>query len=241
MYVIEGKKIWHTPHGSYEMTKGSCVFARKGATVIEQFFDAFFCVVIFFIPDEFICDVLKTKKIPIPRSSKKFESIIPIKSHDTIAAFYHSMVPYFESSTTPDPSLLELKFRELILALSDNPGNAELHSYFYHLLHQPQVVSLQQVMEDNYCFNLKIEEFARMSNRSLSAFKRDFIKYFGTSPGKWLLKKRLEHGMLLLSRKHKTVNEAAFESGFENPSHFSRSFRQHFGMAPTDVKKKISV
>ena len=37
----------------------------------------------------------------------------------------------------------------------------------------------------------------------------------------------------------KTVSEAAFESGFENPSHFSRIFRERFGRAPGVVKQPI--
>lgn len=30
-YVLEGKKVWHTAHGSYEIAAGSCVLVRKGA------------------------------------------------------------------------------------------------------------------------------------------------------------------------------------------------------------------
>jgi AraC-like DNA-binding protein len=46
--------------------------------------------------------------------------------------------------------------------------------------------------------------------------------------------------MHLLSNAGKTVSEASYESGFENRFHFSRVFRQHFGVAPTSVKKQIS-
>jgi AraC-like DNA-binding protein len=95
-------------------------------------------------------------------------------------------------------------------------------------------------MEDNYCFNLKLEQFAQLSNRSLSAFKRDFQKQYDTTPGKWLLEKRLNLSMHLLSNVGKTVAEASYESGFENPSHFSRVFRQHFGVTPASIKQQIS-
>ena len=149
------------------------------------------------------------------------------------------MMPYFGNAKAPDSSLLMLKFQELILTIADTHGNNEMGSYFSSLLNQPQAVSLQKIMEDNFCFNLKLEEYAQLSNRSLSAFKRDFQKQFNTTPGKWLLEKRLNHAMNLLSNTDKTVSEASFESGFENPSHFSRSFRQHFGVAPTRVKQQI--
>jgi len=155
-----------------------------------------------------------------------------------VHAFFQSMLPYFNDERQHDQSLLELKFRELILIVADNPANNELLSYFCSLLKEPQHVSLQRVMEENFSFNLKMEEFAKLSSKSLSAFKRDFIKIFDTSPGKWLLEKRLNHSFHLLSNLGKTVSEASFESGFESPSHFSRAFRQRFGTSPTSLKQQ---
>ena len=237
IYVIDGRKIWHTAHGSYDLRKDSCVFVRKGACIVEQFFDARFCLVLFFVPDEFICEVLKTKSTPIQKPGKKYEPIIPIENDEVIQAFFQSMMPYFETRRQRDRSLLELKFRELILTMADNPANSELLSYFCYLLQEPQTVSMRRIMEDNFCFNLKMEEFARMCSRSLSAFKRDFVRLYNTSPGRWLMEKRLNHALHLITNIGKTVSESAFESGFESPSHFSRAFRQRFGTSPGTVRQ----
>lgn len=238
VYVIEGRKIWHTSHGSYDLQKDSCVLIRKGASIIEQFFDTKFCLVVFFLPDDFICDVLKTKKKPIYANGKIFDPVIPIDNNESVQSFFQSMMPYFGAAGEPDQSLLELKFRELILTIADNSKNTELLSYFCSLLHEPQVVKLQRIMEENFSYNLRLEEFAKLSNRSLSAFKRDFQKTFDTSPGKWLMDKRLNYAMHLLTNHKKTVTEASFEAGFENPSHFSRSFSKYFGFTPASVKQR---
>jgi AraC-like DNA-binding protein len=240
VYVMEGRKVWHTSHGSYDLHEGDCVFVRKGACIIEQFFDASFCFIMFFVPDEFICEVLKSKSTPIYTSTQKYEPIIPIDKTPAVQAFFQSMTTHFYASHTPDSSLLELKFRELILTIADNPLNAELHAWFCALLQQPQNASLQQIMEENFCYNLKLEEFARLSARSLSAFKRDFLKVFQVPPGKWLLEKRLNHALHLLTNRSRSVAETAFESGFESPSHFSRAFRQRFGAPPATVKQQQS-
>ncbi len=92
-------------------------------------------------------------------------------------------------------------------------------------------------MEDNYCFNLKTEQYAQLCNRSLSAFKRDFQKIMHTTPGKWLLEKRLNHALQLLLNSGKNVNEVAFESGFENASHFTRSFKERYLVTPSEMRK----
>lgn len=241
VYVMEGRKVWHTSHGSYDLSEGSCVLVKKGASVVEQFFDARFCLVLFFVTDEFICDVLKSKATPIHKPGKHFNPIIPIDNSTAVRAFFHSMMPHFESGRTPDQSLLDLKFREIILTIADNPGNAELLSYFSSLLQEPQMLSLQKVMEDNFIYNLKLEEYAKLSSRSLSAFKRDFQRLFSTTPGKWLMEKRLKYAHYLLKHMGKTVSETTFESGFENPSHFSRAFRQRFGKTPASLKQCTSM
>lgn len=236
-YVLEGKKVWHTAHGSYEITAGSCVLVRKGACILEQFFDVGFCLVLFFIPDEFICNTLKSRSVPIASNSKQYNAVIPIHVTDTLRSYFVSMYSYFAGTTTPDQSLLELKFRELILNIADNRDNAELLAYFCSMMNEPQSVSLERTMHDNYCFNLKLEQYAALCNRSLSAFKRDFQKLFQTTPGKWLLEKRLQKALQLLKNSGKSVADAAFESGFENTSHFSKSFKQRFGITPFEARQ----
>ena len=67
-------------------------------------------------------------------------------------------------------------------------------------------------MDDNFCFNLKMEEFAKITARSLSAFKRDFMRVYGTTPGKWLMEKRLNNAFHLLTNMGKTVSELLFKA-----------------------------
>ncbi len=241
IYVVEGRKIWHTAHGSYDLREGSCVFVRKGAAIVEQFFETKFCFFLFFVPDEFICEVLKSKSTPIRTTGKNYEPVIPVNNSGAVQAFFQSMLPYFDAPHKPDDSLLELKFRELILTIADNYQNSELLSFFGSLLQMPQSVKLQRVMEDNFCFNLKLEDFAKLSARSLSAFKRDFLQLYNTSPGKWLMEKRLNHSLHLITNMGKTVTETAFETGFESVSHFSRAFRQRFGSSPLSMKMQSAV
>jgi AraC-like DNA-binding protein len=240
-YVLEGKKIWHTAHGSYEISEGNCVLVRKGASILEQFFDIGFCLVLFFIPDKFICETLKSRSSPISKIKEKYAPVIRLKATETLKSFFISMYAYFAGTTAPDKSLLELKFRELILNIAEDDGNVEALSYFHFLMTEPQSVSLERIMHDNFCFNLKLEQYATLSNRSLSAFKRDFKKQFNCTPGKWLLEKRLQHALLLLSHRGKTVTESAFESGFENLSHFSRCFKERFGSSPVAAKQRSAV
>jgi AraC family transcriptional regulator, exoenzyme S synthesis regulatory protein ExsA len=237
-YVVEGRKIWHTAGKSFDIGRDTCVFVRKGAWIFENFLDVGFCVVLFFIPDEFICHTLKTRSRPLGISGADgFDPVMVLNPSDTLSAYFLSIGSYYSGTHEPDPSLLELKFRELVHIVADDPQNTALQCYFNSLLHEPQQVTLQRVMDENYCFNLKMEQYAQLSNRSLSTFKRDFMKIYNLAPGKWLLERRLNHAVQLLCNGRKTVSEVSFESGFESPSHFSRSFKERFGIAPTEYRQ----
>ena len=118
-----------------------------------------------------------------------------------------------------------------------NPANEELHNYFLSLKKNPSA-SLHEIMEANYAYNLSIENYAKLTNRSVSSFKRDFQSIYKTTPGRWLIDKKLTHAKKLLMQTDHTIASVAFDSGFENTAHFSRLFKQKTGITPMEYRKK---
>jgi AraC family transcriptional regulator, exoenzyme S synthesis regulatory protein ExsA len=154
-------------------------------------------------------------------------------------AYYESVIPHFHTSVKPSEDLLELKFRELLFNIIGNPANSEL-TCFLHSFVSPLANKIQPVIDANYCYNLNLDDYAKLCNRSLSSFKRDFHDAYGESPAKWLLNKRLDHALKLLSNSGKTIADISFESGFENSTHFSHAFRKHFGVSPMKYRQTNS-
>src|SRR5690606_26575151 len=113
-----------------------------------------------------------------------------IKINDVTRAFFYSVLPYFSQHPSPPESLLELKFKELLFNILSNPENTGLLAYVNYLS-DFQKLPLNDIMETNFCFNLSMAEFARIAQRSVSSFKRDFWEHYHTTPGKWLTEKRL--------------------------------------------------
>ncbi|HEX8277871.1 MAG TPA: AraC family transcriptional regulator [Segetibacter sp.] len=105
----------------------------------------------------------------------------------------------------------------------------------------PKADHLQEVMEENYHYNLSLPDFAKLCNRSLSSFKRDFYAVYKTNPGHWLLSKKLDHSHHLLTTTDKTVNEISVESGFENSTHFSKAFKKRFGLSPLHYRHHSAI
>ena len=84
---------------------------------------------------------------------------------------------------------------------------------------------------------------AREVGMSTFYFARVFRELVGQSPHQYLLRARLRNAARLL-RRGASVTEAALSSGFANLSHFTRMFRNHFGVAPiryAEVRFRLSL
>lgn len=99
-------------------------------------------------------------------------------------------------------------------------------------------IDIENIMLNNFQYNLKLEEFAKLCGRSLSVFKRDFNKHFNCTPFRWLKSKRLEYAKTLLLESDLNVNQVCFESGFKNNSHFVQSFKEKFKIPPYQFKTR---
>src|SRR5690606_15535684 len=130
---------------------------------------------------------------------------------------------------------LELKFKELLFNIFLDPANKDVLAYANSLMNISNT-PIWEVMEKNYMYNLTVEQFARMANRSLSVFKKEFFQYYHTTPGRWLTQKRLELAKSFLDAGKQNIGEVAFNSGFENLSHFSRVFKEKYGVSPTKMR-----
>jgi AraC-like DNA-binding protein len=85
---------------------------------------------------------------------------------------------------------------------------------------EPGKIDLAKFMEDNYLFNMPLERFSYFTGRSLTTFKRDFRKIYGSTPQRWLTEKRLKLAHYLLTDGKQKPAEVFREVGFENLSHF---------------------
>lgn len=242
VHVLSGRKTWRTAGGTWTAEKGQTLFFKKGAGVLHQDFKEDFCVLVFFVSDSFIRDVVREVAGQLSvrhEGGVLHKGAILVNGDVTLEAYFQSMLAYFTGTAKPAETLLTLKLKELIVSILLGRNNPELAAYFQSLLKSDAPV-LPPIMEANFCYNLALEEFAKLSHRSLSTFKRDFRKYYNQSPGKWLLQKRLEYSAVLLKNPALNVSQVALDCGFEDLSHFSRAFKEKFGVSPANYRKEVS-
>lgn len=88
---------------------------------------------------------------------------------------------------------------------------------------------------------LTIQDMARKADLSRFYFSRLFKKYYGVSPGEYLLSQRLNHAADLLSYSQNVcIKNILEESGFSSESYFCRAFRRHFGMTLGNYRRRLA-
>lgn len=246
VYVLSGQKKWITPSAEYLVSENQSIFVRKGAFKNQQYFEDGFCVLMFFMKDDFI---KKCVREDISKESTTFKKInhpdvvYRIDVSESLITLYHSFFSYLKQGKKIPDKIMELKFREMLLNICSDQNNTDIKNVFY-TLSQNVDGEIEQIMEEQYIYNLKVDEFARLCGKSISSFKREFKKIYNTTPGKWLVTKRLYLARNLILNTTFTIQQICYDCGFESDSHFVRAFKKQFDMTPNQwrsSKKTIQI
>jgi len=244
VHVVTGKKTWHTSDGVWLAKPGDTLFFKKGATIVEQHLAEDVCLLMLFIPDALlrstVREVVSTLNLKTSNNATIRTAALRVENDVALSALFQSMRTYLSGKEKPPEPLVRLKLKELVISILTSGTNPELAAYFQRV-GSSDSPAVQEIMEANFRFNLSLEEYAKLCHRSLSSFKRDFQVHFRETPGKWLMQRRLDYSATLLRNSPMNVTEVAFESGFEDVSHFSRVFKDRFGLPPMAYRQELSV
>jgi len=86
--------------------------------------------------------------------------------------------------------------------------------------------------------NITVNDAAQFMGYTPNYFNTIFRKSIGMPFGIYLRDMRLKYAANLLKSSELSITEIAMESGFESSAHFSRSFREKYGMPPKDYRKQ---
>jgi AraC family transcriptional regulator len=101
----------------------------------------------------------------------------------------------------------------------------------------PRVVRrVREHIDANIEQRISVEALARLANLSVCYFVRAFKQSVGLTPHDYLIRRRVERTMDLLSGTELSLSEIALAAGFADQSHCARRFRQHVGMSPRDYR-----
>lgn len=146
----------------------------------------------------------------------------------------------------PDRYIKEIeKMRDLYI---QGENNAKVFSMFYGVLNNlanesneknllaPAIKYLEENFADEDLDNSRL---AGRLNISEVYFRRLFKQYYGVTPHKYLLNKRIEKAKQFLADRSLTVSVVAEKCGFGGVYHFCKAFKVQVGLTPSEYRRSL--
>lgn len=165
------------------------------------------------------------------------EPFFVFETDDFLRNFISSLSLMLATGKPVSREMKLLKFEELMLYLAEHYPQ-EILNLRTSLQENQEDFLIRRSVEANICNNITIEELAFLCNMSVSTFKRRFAKIYGNSPNKWLVKKRMEQAATMLLSHREKPGEIYHKLGYENHSSFTQSFKQVYGITPSEYQQQ---
>ncbi len=98
-----------------------------------------------------------------------------------------------------------------------------------------------ELLLDDISANHSLTELASACGVSTRQFSRAFKASVGTSPHRWLLRKRVERAKELLRCTDQKLGVIALACGFADQAHFTRVFSADVGTSPANWRRKLKI
>ena len=102
---------------------------------------------------------------------------------------------------------------------------------------QPKLVEAVELMESNIEEPMGLDELAGHVGISRRQLERIFRKHLDCVPTRYYLELRLRRARDLLLKTPRTIVDIALSCGFVSPPHFSKCYREFFGITPRDERR----
>lgn len=238
VHVVNGHSNIISPRGKIALKSGDSLIMKSGNFVnhwMENKDDSETAIIVFQLFPDILQHIYNNK---LPKEVRQAEPeqnhpIVKIQPTEILTNFIGSVHSYIEQPEFLTEDVLKLKIKELlhILAMSKNSEVKAILQLFH-----PADYKFQEIIQANLYENLKLEDLAFLAGMSTSTFQRKFKTTFGTSPKQYILTRRLEKAKALLEDEDLRVSEIAFECGFEDVGHFSKSFSARYGISPKKAR-----
>ena len=90
---------------------------------------------------------------------------------------------------------------------------------------------------ENYNKNIIIEDYAKKCNVTSHWFSQSFKKITKCTPMQYIISLRITSAMNMLDNTDQSIAQIAEAVGYDNPLYFSRIFKKHAGISPSEYRK----
>ncbi|MDD8017565.1 MAG: AraC family transcriptional regulator [Bacteroidota bacterium] len=241
LYMEEGEYNVNSPAEHVQVHSKEAVLMRCGSYFTEfvKSFSSDTCdgIIIHLYPDVLkkIFENELTSVISTMQSDQKLISVNKYAGNELIRIYIDSLKIYFANPGMVNENLIVLKLKELIMLLMKTENAKTIEQLLSSLFTQREY-SFREIIEAHVYAEFSIEKMALLTHLSVSSFKREFTKIYNDSPAHYFKHKKLERAAEMLAATNQRISDIAFDCGFNDLAHFSKSFQTKYGVSPSQFR-----
>lgn len=240
VFVEKGSKSVYTGLEKLEVGESESILMKCGHYIVDFAVDRSkkqFSNIVFHLHPEVIQSLLSAESIKLKGTQSMAETKAALKFNpNALLDHYVKGIRYLlETNQSLSEPLLRLKYKELVLILLETDHTSMVKAILSSL-YSPRKAAFDEVIQFHLYHNLGIQELAILTHRSETTFKRDFKKWYGKSPARYLREAKLKKATELLKTQDMPISQIAWECGFNDLANFNRTFRKQFNCSPTEFK-----
>lgn len=160
--------------------------------------------------------------------------VIPLPPKKRYRQLFVLMRTALENNSEYKVNLCSLYVHELIATIGD-----ALKSQNGQLSYPKSFAYTLDYINNNYYEKITIEKLVTLGTTNSKTLTRQFLKYTGVPPIKYLNNLRIEKSKILLLQTEHKINEIALAVGFQDPLYFSSVFHSATGLSPREYRNKL--
>ena len=130
-----------------------------------------------------------------------------------------------------------LKLAELFLLLAQAPIQVETEGYLPKG-QEKLIRHLRDYIVSDELHYSSLQDLAAEHGISVSFLQKSFKQIYGMPVYQYLKTYRLEKAAAALLNSKRSVTKIALDAGYTNPAKFSEAFREHYGLPPSEYRKR---
>lgn len=103
------------------------------------------------------------------------------------------------------------------------------------------IVAVQKALHQELWKNATLDNLVLLAGMTKRTFLRRFFKATNMTPTEYCQRLRIEHSREMLEKTSVSIDQIAYESGYDDPNFYRKIFKRELGITPGEYRSRLGI